>query len=155
MPAEREGKRKRERDKGDCTRERASERAWYTRAPFRIRLLRCHANSRSVKRRDGGGGDPARHGRPRTSGWQSRPSSGRDKEEQRDLFRRAKRSTVRSARRRRQEGEKEARNRSAVSGEKDAAPRSENLVLRLVLRAPIVLIFKRPKELEEIEEARY
>lgn len=104
-------------------------------------------NSRSVKRRDDGGGDPARHGRPRTNGCQSRLSGGRDKDERRDPFRRAKRSAVRSARRscRGTTRRKETRNNQRYL--KNAASRSRNFVLHLVLRTPVVPI---PKKTEGI-----
>lgn len=67
------------------------------------------------------------------SGWQSRPSGGRDKDERRDPFRRAKREKeLQREKERRQEGKKEQPIRFR---EKDAAPRSEILVrCILVLR---------------------
>lgn len=82
MPAERERERGENQEK-EGEREKTSEQTWYTSSDLVVA-----ADSRSVKRRDDddGGGDPARHGRPRTErvggGWQSRPSGGRDKDEQ-------------------------------------------------------------------------
>lgn len=141
MPAERE----RERE-GDRDSKRASEPG--TRQLRSDSDSSAAANSRSVKRRDDGGGDPARHDRPRTSGWQSRPSGGRDKDERRDPFRRAKRSFVRSARR--SGGRKEGNVGPIRFG--DAAPRSEDW--RCVFYV-LLTDTRSPKELEEkIERAR-
>jgi len=148
LPAERERERGR---KIEIARERASERASQLDThEFRSDSDSSVAtNSRSVKRRDDGGGDPARHDRARTNGWQSRPSGGRDKDERCDPFRRMKWSVVRSARKSCEGTDRKKGNDQRIF-QGSAVSRSKNLVLHLVLRIPIVPIFRRPKELEKI-----
>lgn len=143
MPAERERERERDRDNG-----RASEPG--TRQLRSDSDSSAAANSRSVKRRDDDGGDPARHGRPRTSGWQSRPSGGRDKDERRDPFRRAKRSAVRSARRSRR-GRKGGRKRGTDRVRREGCGSSIGVS---VLRTPNCRRTNLRGRLKELEERR-
>lgn len=114
-------------------RERSSEPGAHTRTPSDL------ADSRSVKHRDGG--DPTRHGRPRTlaeTQRQSRPSGGRDKDESRDSFRRANRRP-RSAREDATGGRNESkRSEEPISG---TAPRRIHSRRSRIpaLRGPIVI----------------
>lgn len=151
MPAESERE-----EEGDRDGERASEPG--TRE-LRLSDSSAAADSRSVKRRDDNGGDPARHGTAAVrelSGWQSRPSGGRDKDERRDPFRRAKRSVVREKKPR-----KEERNRSDIRRQRYGSSRSIRIWLRLCIFGATYsrscrYTQKIPMELEKkSERARY